>query len=101
MSQVLTQAIPGIVQATGGRIDIPLLNAIKAAENADISLSPSAKQKVIRDLSDALDQQRQNMRNQVTNLGGSASATPLLRFGQTATNPQTGHQLTYMFGKWQ
>ena len=101
MSQVLTQAIPGIVQATGGRIDIPLLNAIKAAENADISLSPSAKQKVIQDLSDALDQQRQNMHNQVTNLGGSAPATPLLRFGQTATNPQTGHQMTYMFGKWQ
>lgn len=108
-SNQLTTALAPIVQGSGGRIDIPLLNAIKDAESVQLSDSQKGKTAVIDNLSNMLRIQQQNAHNLTQNLGGGAQpqAQPPQAFGAqipegaTATNPQTGHKITYSGGRWQ
>lgn len=82
-ANLLTQQLPAIVKSTGGRIDIPLLNAIKDAESIQLEDSPRAKTAVLNNLSKLLDMQRQNAHNLVGNVTGNKPTTP-----QNYTTPQ-------------
>lgn len=71
-SNLFTQELPGIVQSSGGRIDIPLINAIKDASSVPMGESPQAKIVRLNGLSDLLDKVQQNAHNQVGNISGNA-----------------------------
>lgn len=62
-NNLFTQELPGIVQSSGGRIDIPLVNAIKSASSVDPDIHPYAKQQALDTLSGLLDKVQQNAAN--------------------------------------
>lgn len=74
-SNQLTTALAPIIQGVGGRIDIPLLQSIKAAESVELTDSTKAKIAAIDNLKEMLERQRENAHNQVRNLTGQPSSS--------------------------
>lgn len=71
---LFTQELPAIVQSSGGRIDIPLVNAIKGASSVDLDLHPNAKIQALNTLAEQLDRVQQNAKLNYQNLSGKAPA---------------------------
>lgn len=84
----LTTALAPIVQGVGGRIDLPLMKSIQAAENIQLTDSRKAKEAVIDNLSKMLEVQRQNAHNQVDNLSGQ---TPKPQISPFQVSPGATH----------
>lgn len=88
-ANLFTQELPGIVAASGGRVDIPLINAIQDASAVPLHESPSAKIERLHGLADLLEKVRENAHNQVGNVTGES---PTLN-----KNYQTPQQIQQQF----
>lgn len=84
---LFTQELPGIVGASGGRIDIPLVNAIKGASAVDMDAHPAAKLATLNQLSTMLDRVQSNAHQNLQNLSG----VPQPIQGNSATPPGVTH----------
>lgn len=87
---LFTQELPGIVGASGGRIDIPLVNAIKGASAVDIDAHPAAKLATLNQLSTMLDRVQSNAHQNLQNLSG---------IPQPVNNSQAGVTHIFVPGK--
>ncbi len=95
-SNLFTQELPGIIQNSGGRVDIPLVNAIKDASAVPMDADPAAKKQVLQNLSNMLEKAQQNAHGNLSALTGQ----PSYYDGQTASNSKTGDRLVYRGGQW-
>ena len=68
--------MPAIIKGAGGRLDIPLLNAIKEASAVNPYAPIETKKQILDTLAENLKKAQANARNKVNILGSSGSAMP-------------------------
>lgn len=85
-SNLFTQELPGIIKGAGGRIDIPLLNAIKEAGAIDPYAPHATKVQALDNLTDILTKAQQNASRNTSNLSNAAGiAAPSAATGWSVT----------------
>lgn len=73
-SNLFTQELPGIIKGAGGRLDIPLLNAIKEASAVDPYAPVATKQAILDELRANLVKAQNNAHNKVNMVNGSSAS---------------------------
>lgn len=97
-NNLFTQELPGVVQASGGRVDIPIVNSVKSASSVKLDSHPNAKIQNLNILSDMLDKVQANAHDNLARLQSGVGPQQIAPPQAQGTAPKTTNW-TFQNGK--